>query len=65
VLDGLLLGRVGHDGRFGAELLGSGDLLRTWEQDGPASIPFEMDWKVLAPTRFALLDRRFAMRAAR
>ncbi|MGH2931216.1 MAG: hypothetical protein ACRDL8_23630, partial [Solirubrobacteraceae bacterium] len=30
VLDGLLLRRVGVDGRFGAELLGDGDLIRPW-----------------------------------
>ena len=31
VLDGLLVRRVGIEGRFGAELLGEGDLLRPWE----------------------------------
>ena len=31
VLEGLLVRRVGVDGRFGAELLGEGDLLRPWQ----------------------------------
>src|SRR5947207_9684154 len=31
VLEGLLIRRVGIDGRFGAELLGEGDLLRPWQ----------------------------------
>src|SRR5215213_11985602 len=31
VLEGLVVRRVGFDGRWGAELLGPGDLLRPWE----------------------------------
>jgi CRP/FNR family transcriptional regulator, cyclic AMP receptor protein len=34
VLDGVLMRRVGVGGRFGAELLADGDLLRPWEFDG-------------------------------
>jgi len=34
VLDGVLLRGLGVDGRFGAELLGPGDLLRPWQHDG-------------------------------
>ena len=30
VLQGLPVRRVGVDGRFGAELLGQGDILRSW-----------------------------------
>src|SRR4051812_10061181 len=30
ILDGILIRRVGVDGRFGAELLAKGDLLRPW-----------------------------------
>ena len=36
VLDGALIRRVGYGGRFGAELLADGDLLRPWEFDGDA-----------------------------
>jgi hypothetical protein len=37
--------------RFGAELLGPGDLLRPWQTVGPfATRPFEPVWSVVAPT---------------
>jgi CRP/FNR family transcriptional regulator, cyclic AMP receptor protein len=40
VLEGLLIRRVGVDGRFGAELLGEGDVLRPWQgQDVPPTLP--------------------------
>jgi CRP-like cAMP-binding protein len=66
VLDGLLLRRVGIDGRFGAELLGEGDLLRPWQQLGPSSsLALATDWRVLAPVRLAALDARVSLRLAR
>ena len=55
-LDGVLVRRVGYGGRFGAELLAAGDLLRPWEFDGDESIGFETTWRVLSPTRLAVLD---------
>jgi CRP/FNR family transcriptional regulator, cyclic AMP receptor protein len=65
VLDGLLLRRVGIDGRFGAELLGDGDLLRPWQGDDPASIlSHTTGWRVLEATRLALLDGPAAQRMA-
>lgn len=66
VLAGLLIRRVGLDGRFGAELLGAGDLLRPWqgEEEAP-TLPLTTGWRVIEPTRVALLDERFAERAAR
>jgi CRP/FNR family cyclic AMP-dependent transcriptional regulator len=65
VLDGVLIRRVGVDGRFGAELLSSGDLLRPWQHDGEAGqLPFEMAWRIVAPVRLAALDRRWAARMA-
>jgi hypothetical protein len=65
VLEGLLVRRVGIDGRFGAELLGEGDLLRPWTADQVAPmLSVTTGWRVLRPTRLALLDdaaaRRFA-----
>ncbi|HLH15509.1 MAG TPA: helix-turn-helix domain-containing protein [Solirubrobacteraceae bacterium] len=66
VLDGLLLRRVGVDGRFGAELLGAGDLLRPWQgEDEPPTLPVTTGWRVIEPARIALLDEQFARRAAR
>ena len=66
VLAGLLIRRVGIDGRSGAELLGAGDLLRPWqgEEEAP-TLPLTTGWRVIEPTRIALLDEPFAERAAR
>jgi CRP/FNR family transcriptional regulator, cyclic AMP receptor protein len=63
VLDGLLIRRVGIDGRFGAELLGEGDLLRPWqwETDSP-TLPLETAWSIVQPARLALLDADFVKR---
>lgn len=66
VLDGLLIRRVGVDGRFGAELLGEGDLLRPWQgEDEQPTPPRATGWSVLESTRVAVLDEAFARRAAR
>ena len=65
ILEGLLVSRVGIDGRFGAELLGAGDLLRPWQEAADAlALPLSTSRKVLAPTRIAVLDLAFAERAA-
>jgi CRP/FNR family cyclic AMP-dependent transcriptional regulator len=57
VLDGLLLRRVGIDGRFGAELLADGDLLRPWQgQDAAPILSRTTGWRVLETTRLARLD---------
>jgi CRP-like cAMP-binding protein len=66
VLEGLLTRRVGLDGRFGAELLGNGDLLRPWQhEDNGTTLPHTRDWRVLRPCRIAVLDGDFAVRLAR
>lgn len=63
VMSGLLVRRVGIDGRFGAELLGEGDLLRPWQwESDSATLPLEMGWSVVAPARLALLDDDFVSR---
>ena len=65
VLDGVLVRRVGLGGRFGAELLAQGDLLRPWQHDGEAAVlPFETTWRVVARTRLAVLDLGWAARMA-
>jgi CRP/FNR family cyclic AMP-dependent transcriptional regulator len=65
VLDGLLVRNVGVDGRFGAELLSRGDLLRPWQHDGESGpLPFELTWRVVAPIRLAALDPGWAARMA-
>lgn len=66
VLDGLMIRRVGVDGRFGAELLGEGDLLRPWQgEDVEPTLPRTTGWRVLRRSEVAVLDRRVAARFAR
>ena len=65
ILDGLVVRRVGFDGRWGAELLGPGDLLRPWEGDidtASGAMPFETHWRVMNPLRIAVLDLSWAAR---
>jgi CRP/FNR family cyclic AMP-dependent transcriptional regulator len=60
VLSGVLIRKVGIEGRFGAELLGEGDLLRPWQEDmDPPTLRAAGDWRMLAPTRIAVLDQQF------
>jgi CRP/FNR family cyclic AMP-dependent transcriptional regulator len=60
VLDGLLIRRVCINARFGAELLGEGDLLRpSLDLTTPSTLPLTVEWLVLEPTRMAILDERF------
>ncbi len=64
-IDGLLLRRVRVGGRHAAELLGPGDLLRPWQHDpATATLELEWTWRVVAPTRMAVLDPRWTSRAA-
>jgi CRP/FNR family cyclic AMP-dependent transcriptional regulator len=66
ILEGLVLRRLGLAGRFGAELLGEGDLLRPWQhEDQGTSIPRTRGWRVLRRGRVAVLDAEFALRAGR
>lgn len=66
VIEGLLIRRVGVDGRFGAELLGDGDLLRPWQGAGTTPVlPRTTGWSVLRPARLAVLDAVAAQRFAR
>jgi CRP/FNR family transcriptional regulator, cyclic AMP receptor protein len=63
VLKGTLIRRVGVDGRFGAELLGEGDLLRPWQgEEELDTLPVTTGWRVIEPSRVAVLDARFALR---
>jgi CRP/FNR family transcriptional regulator, cyclic AMP receptor protein len=66
VLRGLLLRRVGVAGRFGAELLGSGDLLRPCQRESDLPlVALSTSFQVLEPTRMAVLDGRFALMLGR
>jgi CRP-like cAMP-binding protein len=64
VLEGLLIRRVGIDGKFGAEVLGEGDLLRPWQYDGDGTLPLTTEWTVLEPMRLAALGEEFVDRLA-
>lgn len=66
IVDGLMLRDVWLSKSICAELLGQGDLLRPWDEDRRYStMPFKVRWRVLRPTRLAILDRRFAAVACR
>lgn len=65
VLEGMVVRRISLAGRFGAELLGEGDLLRPWEEEDSGPLPLGTGrWRVLRAGRVAVLDREFARCAA-
>jgi CRP/FNR family transcriptional regulator, cyclic AMP receptor protein len=59
VLTGLMIRRVGIEGRYGAELIGDGDLLRPNEESISPLLPLTTHWSIVVPTRVAALDRSF------
>jgi hypothetical protein len=63
MVDGAMIRRVGIDGRYGAELLGPGDLLRPWQREGGV-LGVDWTWRALTQVRLAVLDTRWAARAA-
>jgi CRP/FNR family cyclic AMP-dependent transcriptional regulator len=66
VLEGVMLHRVGIDGRFGAELVGEGDVLRAVDLDlDSPTLPLTVQWLILEPARVAVLDERFVRQLAR
>jgi len=63
VVDGILSRTLTLAGRTVVELLGDEDLLRPWDDPvEPTSVPAEVTWTVLRPTRLAVIDERFAAR---
>lgn len=66
MLRGLMIRRVGIEGRYGAELLGECDLLRPWQgEDGSATLSTTTGWSVIEPVRLAVLDAEFARQMVR
>jgi hypothetical protein len=63
LIEGMMLRRVGIDGRYGAELLGPGDLLRPWQSEG-SMLGVEWTWRTVTAARLAILDPRWTARAA-
>jgi CRP-like cAMP-binding protein len=61
IVDGLLSRGVVIEGRRAAELLGPGDVLRPLSSESlVSSVSFTIEWEILQPTSFAVLDRDFA-----
>ena len=66
ILGGLIVRRVGVAGRFGAELLGEGDLMNPFHpHDMGTSLPRTGKWRVLQDAQMAILDSEFVLRATR
>lgn len=66
VLEGILVHRVGIDNRFGAELVGEGDVLRSVLTDSDNStLALAVEWLVLEAARVAILDARFVRHLTR
>jgi CRP/FNR family cyclic AMP-dependent transcriptional regulator len=58
ILDGLAIRQLSLGHRAAAELLGPGDILRPWEDDGEhAAYPFDSSFRVIEPLSLAVLDR--------
>jgi len=64
VLSGLMIRRVGIEGRYGAEVIGDGDLLRPNEESVSPLLPLTTHWSIVLPTRVAALDRTFEQHIA-
>jgi CRP-like cAMP-binding protein len=57
IADGLAIRQISLGHRAAAELLGPGDLLRPWEDDGEhAAYPFASSFRVIEPLSLAILD---------
>jgi CRP-like cAMP-binding protein len=67
VVEGALLREVRTARRVTAELIGPGDMIRPFEEDGEEDLPVraEIIWRTIAPTRLAAIDGRMITAAAR
>src|SRR4051794_39104535 len=60
VASGFMIRQVALEHRAAAEVLGPGDLLRPWQDDGEHAVyPFAAGWRVIHPMTVAVLDRAF------
>jgi CRP/FNR family transcriptional regulator, cyclic AMP receptor protein len=65
LLEGLLVREATVDNHPSTELLGPGDVLRTWDDiEHEELLPRTIEWTALTPTRVAIIDHAFAVRAA-
>ena len=65
VVSGLISRSMTIGSERSTELLGAGDVLRPWAEDGWGTVYGTTEWDVLSPVRVAILDRAFAGRIAR
>ena len=65
VLEGVVARELLLSDNVSTELLGPGDLLRPWQDQGPSRlVQSQVRWTVLEPLRCAVLDQGFAQRVA-
>jgi CRP/FNR family transcriptional regulator, cyclic AMP receptor protein len=65
LLEGLLVREATVDDHPSAELLGPGDVLRAWDDvEHEELLPRRIEWTALTPSRVAIVDHAFAVRAA-
>ncbi len=65
VLEGLLVREATVGDHPSAELLGPGDVVRTWDDgDYEELLPRTIEWSALTAARLAVIDHAFAVRAA-
>ena len=65
ILEGLLVREATVGDHPSAELLGPGDLMRAWDDmEYEELLPRTIQWHALTPTRVAVIDHAFAVRAA-
>lgn len=61
--EGFMVRQVELEHRAGAEVLGPGDLLRPWQDDGEYAVyPYVPGWRAVTPVTVAVLDLAFASR---
>jgi CRP-like cAMP-binding protein len=66
LISGFLTRRVTLGSRSSCELLGTGDVVRPWQDDGALStLPVTTAWRALTPLTVAVLDAEFARTAWR
>jgi CRP-like cAMP-binding protein len=65
ILDGLLVREATVGDHPSAELLGPGDVMRTWDDsEHEELLPRTIEWSALTATRLAVIDHALAVRAA-
>lgn len=64
ILDGVLSHELLAEDVASMELLGAGDVIRPWQNDGLELLEARVRWSVLADARMAVLDRKTALKLA-